>query len=49
MPTVPNIGSMTEQTKNPLAQPSPSDLLMAAASMPTQSDVAKRKLKGKGK
>lgn len=48
MPTVPNIGQLAEPTKNPLAQPSPSDLLMAAASM-TQSDAVKKKPKGKGK
>lgn len=53
MPTIPGIAQAIEPAKNPMIQPSQSDLLMAAASMPTQSDAAKtlgkRKPKGKGK
>lgn len=33
MPTIPNIGQMTEQSKNPAVQPSATDLLMAAATV----------------
>lgn len=52
MPTIPSIGQMAQPAQNPLAAPSQADLLTAAASMPTQADVAKgprRKPKGKGK
>lgn len=49
MPTIPNIGAMPEQAKNPLAQPSPTDLLMAAATTASMADSAKKPKKGKGK
>lgn len=43
MPTIPNIGAMTEAAKNPLATPSPTDLLMAAATTASMADANKPK------
>ncbi len=46
MPTVPNIAQVAQPELNPLAKPSPTDLLMAAASMQQTTPVV-RKPKGK--
>lgn len=41
MPTVPNIGQLSQPSQNPLVQPSQADLLMAASSMPEIPELPK--------